>query len=182
MLRRMADSKDEELLFELLAELGWQGGADVIILMRNLSDRDPIGFGRFIRDILLQGYDPEQQTRKAEKDNDGDKQEAAPDWKLLLSEYCRAYPGKDAFDVYDQTPFPFFMEMLPEARREKARRHIYHALEAGAGFGGGKKVMEAWQRQAGYTTDTEEKADKYSEDMTPEQIESERRKLNERMG
>lgn len=163
VLEHMEGPEDEQLLFELLGGLEWSGAADIVILLRNFSEGSPLRFGRFLREILLQGYDPEEQTRRSKK-GEGVPEEA--DWKLLLSEYCRAYPGRDPFEVYDEVPFPFFMEMLPEARREIARRHIYRALETGVGFGGGKDLMKQWQGQAGWL---KSQADKVK-DISPEQV------------
>lgn len=183
VLERIEDNDDVELLMELLGGLQWKGCIDILVHLRNLLNNDPVKFRNTLQSILLQGYDPEQQTAQAQDEQKKEEKESdnETDWKLLLSEYCRTYKGKDPFDVWNQTPFPFFMEMLPEARREEARNHIYSAFEAGFAFGGSEELMENWQRKAGWDTEKKKQEEAYQEDMSDDEIRNERDQLKNRL-
>jgi hypothetical protein len=183
VLERLEDSDDVDLLMELLCGLDWRGGFDIHIHLRNLLKSDPLKFRDTLQSIILQGYDPEQQTAEAQdeqsQEDDGDN--ASTDWKLLLSEYCRTYKGKDPFDVWNGTPFPFFMEMLPEARREEGRNHILSALESQFAFGGSKEIMESWKEKAGWKTDRQQEKEDFEKELSPQEQQKNRNALKQKL-
>jgi len=170
VLDNIEDSHDVRLLFDLLKKLNWDGAVDIFVHLRNQLESEPIKFSLLLRDILFQGYDPEEQTQKSKDKEEKESAESRPDWKRLISQYCTAYPGADPNDVWEHTKFPFFMEMLPEARRKEARDHINGAFEAAFAMGGSEKMMDRWQEQAGWKEQKEEeKAQKYQEELTKEE-------------
>lgn len=183
VLKHQKDDADAELLFELLGNLEWRGTIDILVHLRNEAQTDPSGFRVTMFNILMQGYDPVEQTERSrsEKENQQDDEPNKPDWKRLISQYTEAYPGKDAFDVYNQTPFPFFMEMLPEARRKEAVNHIHAAFEASFGMGGSEEMMNRWRRQAGWSTEEEQKEEDYQKEMSEEEKQSNRNNLKNRL-
>ena len=169
VLDNLEDRHDVRLLFERLTKLDWHGAVDIFIHLRNFMDMEPIKFSLLLRNILMQGYDPKEQAKKS-ADPEEDYQERSINWKRLISQYCTAYPGADPRQVWE-TEFPFFMEMLPEARQKEARDHINSAFEASFAMGGSKDMMERWREQAGWTEQNEgEKSNKYQEDLTDEEM------------
>lgn len=180
MLKHQEDAEDLALLFELLGKLEWKGGIDILVQLRNLANNDPLEFNRFIQDILLQGYDPEEEVKKVKNEQEGspDKRQTETDWKRLISQYCRAYPGAHPRGVWE-LEFPFFMEFLPEARRKEAADHIYSAFEASFAMGGSKEIMKSWRSQAGW--DDKKKAppkkDRKTKELTEEQLQRNREKM-----
>lgn len=172
VLDNLEEQADVRLLFDLLKRLNWHGAVDIFVHLRNQLHSEPIKFSMLLRNILMQGYNPEEQTRKSKdpQEKEEDPQERKPDWKRLVSQYCKAFPGEGAYQVYNEVPFPFFMEMLPEARRKEARDHINAAFEASFAMGGSEKMMDRWQEQAGWKEKKEEKkANKYQEELTKEE-------------
>ncbi|MDZ7658089.1 hypothetical protein [Fodinibius sp.] len=180
VLQNMEDDEDVRLLMQQVRKLDWLGGIDIIVHLRNQMHGDPFAFSTLLKDIILQGYDPEKQTKKA-KESDEEDIPREVDWKRLLSEYCRAYPGREPFKVWDEIPFPFFMEMLPEARKEEARQHINSAFEASFAMGGSEKMMETWQEKAGFETQKEQKESEYTEDIPQEELHKEREALKDKL-
>jgi hypothetical protein len=173
----MEDSEDEALLFELIAGLGWYKTADAVHKLRLMYGKNRFLFARTISNLLLQGYSPPEKTNK---DEEGDRKvkSSSPDWSELVHDYCRAY-GSDPWTAYN-LPFPFFMEMMNDRNREIARRHLDRAFEVSAGFGS-KELFKRWTENAEYgKSEAEEKADKYSEDLSEEQINANRRNLKRR--
>jgi len=167
VLQHLQDEDDRSLLFELLNGLDWSGAIDINIQLKRLYNNNRQDFAEFVQSILMQGYDPEEQAKKA-KDDDSDSRSVDDNWKLLVALYCRTLGG-DAFEVYERTPFPFFMEMLPEARKEEAKSHIQAALENSFAMGSNKEMMESWQKQAGYKTKQESDAENIT-DVTEKQM------------
>lgn len=143
VLKHNSGRQDIELLFELLADLDWNGSSDILVHIRNQMISTPDEFQQFIRDILLQGYEIKESDKK-DSDESGPKE---INWQKLTSDYCRAYPGRDPWQVYNETPFPFFMEMLPEARREQARQKFNAAICSSFAMGGSKDLLNDWQEQ-----------------------------------
>lgn len=142
VMRATEDEADVKLLFELLSELSWSAG-ESLHRLRKLYDVNPREFVDVIQNALMQGYDPKDNPDSGNNDiglNEG--------WKRLLSEYCQT-TGNDAFEVYNTTPFPFFMEMVSEMRRREAENHIHRATEAMFAMGGSKEIMKEWEDRAG---------------------------------
>jgi len=179
LLQNMEDQDDIELLMELLAKLEWHNSIDILVHLRNEFNHSPTSFSRLLQNLLLQGYDPEIQTKKSQEHEDEDSTDI--NWKLLLSQYCRAYPGEEPFKVWNEVPFPFFMEMLPEARQEEARQHIYGAFESAFAMGGSEEIMEKWQRKAGWQTEKKEQEEAYQEDLSEEELKREREAFKQKL-
>lgn len=179
LLQNMKDQEDLELLMELLSKLEWHNNIDILIHLRNEFNHRPASFSRLLQNLLLQGYDPEMQTQKSKDKEDVDS--TGVNWKLLLSQYCRAYPGQEPFKVWNEVPFPFFMEMLPEARQEEARQHINAAFESAFAMGGSEEMMESWQKQAGWETEKEKKKKEYEKELSPEEKKKNRNALKQKL-
>lgn len=174
VLTNMEDSEDEALLFELIAGLEWHKSVDAVHKLRLLHRKNSFVFARTITNLLLQGYSPP----KKNKDDDGEKdvKSYSPDWSELVHDYCRTYQS-DPWTAYN-LPFTFFMEMMNDRAREIARRHLDRAVEVSAGFGS-KELFKKWTESAEYGKE-KERAEKYSEPLTEEQINANRRNLKRR--
>lgn len=182
VLDNLEDEHDVRLLFELLKGLNWHGAVDILVHLRNQMNNEPIKFSLLLRDILFQGYSPKEQTEKSKdpEEKEEDSKERKPEWDRLISKYCTAFPGEGAYQVYNEVPFPFFMEMLPEARRKEAVDHINRAFEASFAMGGSEKMMDRWQEQAGFKEKKEkERANKYQEEVPKEELKKDRKSFKQ---
>jgi len=174
VMKNMRDHDDLQLLFELLGDLPWEGAIDIQRQLWRLYKASPSEFAQRIKQILMQGYQPKQKV----KEEDNDLNDADTYWKMLIAEYSRTL-GKDAFTIYDETPFPFFMEMIASARREEARRHINAASENAFAMGGSEEVMNEWNSRA--NGEEQKPDDEFFEDISQQEIDENFEQLKKRM-
>lgn len=139
--RETTDTDDVRLLFELLSGLSWSGPIDILVHLRNQLLVDPIEFHQTIQSIIMQGY---QVPDKYLEDDETGQSSKSTDWALMISDYCRSYPGRDPWQVYNDTPFPFFMEMISEAKREHYRQLYLRSVTASFAMGGGSNKLSEW--------------------------------------
>jgi len=106
----LEDSRDEFLLREVL-EPWW--GREVYEEWRQEASTERVAI---LHALLARG------TPLWDTEPDGDRIGEGPEvWCDALALYCDAF-GADPWTVYDTVPFPFFMRLLPEARRTIGRR------------------------------------------------------------
>lgn len=180
VLENISDGKDAKLLAELLTGLDFRPKLKQKIVYKAIT-HNPRGFQKIISQALTQGYDPaELQERVGQKD-DGEKKQSGErkqvDWSYLISEYSSVY-HIDPWQVWNRTAFPFFLEMLGQSRKSRARQKIDLSTAVGVGFGGDKdgKILEAWNRQAGGPSKDERTSEKYRQ-STPEELKKERTRI-----
>ena len=74
-----------------------------------------------LRHLLYTGVVPQKRPEKAEGDEEGDPSPPEPPkWDDLLGSYCMVYSA-DPWQVYNEVPFPFFMNMVNRSARQLAR-------------------------------------------------------------
>lgn len=155
VVRETTDAGDVKLLFELLSGLDWSGPIDILVHLRKQLAINPAGFQQTIRSIIMQGYQVPHKYIDEAENNESDRK---VDWAFMISDYCRSYPGRDPWQVYNETPFPFFMEMIGEAKREHYRQQYLRSVTSSFAMGGNSKIQSKWYEKG------------WPEDQPPETI------------
>lgn len=95
-------------------------------LLSHLVELDVAVFIRVIRDLLRLHADKAVPAAKRNDGSDGSGGTTAKranrdtDFRLLLADYCQIYGG-DPWQVYDNTPWPFFLAMVAVQSHASAR-------------------------------------------------------------
>ena len=99
-----------------------------------------------LRHLVYQGADLKALAARAKRGKRKGARQGplSSDWRMALAEYCQVYGG-DPWEVYDRTPFPFFLELLgviDSAAAQAALRNLRWAAIPHMGKGARDQVTE----------------------------------------
>lgn len=175
------DTDDRQLAIELVMDWPWMGPGFLLASHLQLAAKNNYhALVKSLTQLITQGLD-HKKILQGEKQPAGGKETAEPQrekWDESLSFYCGVY-GADPWQVWNHTPFVFFLAMIDQARRQQALNNLTGAAVVNAGFSGGKKQTAKWEKQARDGRPEKTKYQLMTETMSAEELEAERDRLRE---
>lgn len=170
----LGDADDELLVQEVMER--WLP-PDVYSLMGEIGEG---ARAEILKALIYQGVDLSALRDRSKAGDKAERPDAAPNWTLLLSDYCQLWSA-EPWRVYSDTPFPVFLTMLASADAASARELLRWAeIEVIPHLGKGASAALSSLRRRALAAGKE--TDSYGACAPDDVIKRDRAELREMMG
>ena len=168
------EREDGQVLKELIFQLDITGVDGNYNLWQGYQE-NPEQISQFLLALITEGFSPVdlQDTKKTES--------KTIHWNVLLADYCNTFHA-NPYEVWNETPLPFFLQMCAELPAIKSMQKLDIAVATGAGMGGGKNAKQ-WQetsekyRKTGGKGEPSKSIENVTEDDVKQEREAAKREL-----